>query len=153
MENTFLRVDFLLFKRSIKPDLHYRAGVRAFLWLTVTNEEGSITFASQHFLSLGAFDVTHVPGALIMVGWALVFLQWVGAGTAEINTENTSHTLHKSLQLLRWCDSRALFPALTHQHHSLCPAIHWSSSALSPSVSAICGARTSQVQCWLTVLI
>lgn len=56
------------FSHKHKLNLHYRTGVGALLRLALTDEEGPITFASQHFLGLGAFDVTHIPGTLIVVG-------------------------------------------------------------------------------------
>lgn len=68
-----------------KPNSHYRTGVGALLRLTLPDEEGPVTLAPQHFLSLGAFDVTYIPGTLIVVGRALVFLQRVGAANTELN--------------------------------------------------------------------
>lgn len=46
---------------------HHRAGVAASL-AALTNEEGAISLAAQHFLSLCAVDLAHVPGAFLMVG-------------------------------------------------------------------------------------
>lgn len=87
---------YMIFHKERDSNLHDRTGVRALLWLALPDEEGSVTFASQHFLSLGAFDVTHIPGALIMVGWALVLLQWVGAADTGIK-QALVDVLHKTL--------------------------------------------------------
>lgn len=62
-----------------KSNSHDRTGVGAFLCLTLTDEEGPVARASQHFLRLAALDVTHIPGRLIVVGRALVLFQRVGA--------------------------------------------------------------------------
>lgn len=72
-------------RQITKPNSHYRTGVGALLRLTLPDEEGPVTLAPQHFLSLGAFDVTYIPGTLIVVGRALVFLQRVGAANTELN--------------------------------------------------------------------
>lgn len=58
---------------------HHRAGVGALLRLTLPDEEGPVTLSPQHLLSLRALDVSHVPGALVVVRWALILLQRVGA--------------------------------------------------------------------------
>lgn len=83
---------------GLKTNLHYGAGVRALLWLALTDEKGSITFASQHFLSLGALDVAHVPGTLVMVGWALIFFQWERAEDAM----NKNYQAGKKLWTEQW---------------------------------------------------
>lgn len=72
-------------RQITKPNSHYRTGVGALLRLTLPDEEGPVTLAPQHFLSLGALDVPHIPGTLIVVGRALVFLQRVGAANTELN--------------------------------------------------------------------
>lgn len=58
---------------------HHGAGVGALLRLTLPDEEGPVTLAPQHLLGLRALDVSHVPGALVVVRRALVLLQRVGA--------------------------------------------------------------------------
>lgn len=58
---------------------HHGTGVGAFLRLTLADEEGPVAFAPQQLLGVAALDVAHVPGALVVVGRALVLLQRVGA--------------------------------------------------------------------------
>lgn len=67
-------------------NLHYRAGVRALLRLTVSDEEGPVALAPQHLLGLSPLDIADVPGALVVVRRALVLLQRVGAA-------NKAHTV------------------------------------------------------------
>lgn len=83
-----------------KPNSHYGAGVGALLRLALPDEEGPVTLAPQHFLSLGAFDVTHIPGTLVVVGRALVFLQRVGAANEETNAVTSCPQTNAELQPL-----------------------------------------------------
>lgn len=101
-------------------NLHNRAGVGALLWLALTDEEGPVTFASQHLLSLGAFDVTHVPGALLVVRWTLVLLQRVGPGNKAADTLVTRYIVSKSWSFSNSLNDRYRYSsARTSQHTSL----------------------------------
>ncbi len=110
--------------------------------MALTDEEGAVTFASQHFLSLGAFDVTHVPGALVVVGRALVLLQRVGAANTETEQQTLDHVTNKTLSSKRSINYGRRYDNNQPSHHELLscyfnPNTHSSASFFMPSHSLI----------------
>ena len=65
---------------------HHRAGIAAPL-AALTDEEGAIPLATQHFFSLCAVDLAYIPCAFLMVGKVILILHQrvlaVGEGREE----------------------------------------------------------------------
>lgn len=52
---------------------HHRTGVATPL-AALTDEEGTVPLATQHFLSLGAVDLAYIPCAFLVVGEVILIL-------------------------------------------------------------------------------
>ena len=58
---------------SLARHSHHRTGVATPL-AALTDEEGTVPLATQHFFSLGAVDLAYIPCAFLVVGEVILVL-------------------------------------------------------------------------------